>query len=189
MLELTHSGADIIQFTYVRAHILELILYSSHMLQLTYSGAHIIQLTYVRAHIFELILYSSHMLELTFWSSYSTAHIFYSSHMGGFREWTGGPDPPPLKNHKNVGFLCNTGPDPLKNHKATKSASNVGPISAHQRNAISLAFRRRADDGPIRAVFGSSIPHQLKNQIWTPSDKTFWIRAFRIFWICEVSRK
>ena len=23
----------------------------------------------------------------------------------------------PLKNHKNVGFLSNTGPDPLKNHK------------------------------------------------------------------------
>ena len=27
---------------------------------------------------------------------------------------------PPLKNHKNIGFLSNTGPDPLKNHKATK---------------------------------------------------------------------
>ena len=24
----------------------------------------------------------------------------------------------PLKNHKNIGFLCNTGPGPLKNHKA-----------------------------------------------------------------------
>ena len=37
---------------------------------------------------------------------------------------TGGPDPPPLKNHKNIGFLSNTGPDPLKNHKATKSDSS-----------------------------------------------------------------
>ena len=27
---------------------------------------------------------------------------------------------PTLKNHKNIGFLSNTGPDPLKNHKATK---------------------------------------------------------------------
>ena len=39
--------------------------------------------------------------------------------------------PPPhthtLKNHKNIGFLSNTGPDPLKNHKATKPAFNVGP--------------------------------------------------------------
>ena len=25
----------------------------------------------------------------------------------------------PLKNHKNIGFLSNTGPDPLKNLKAT----------------------------------------------------------------------
>ena len=32
-----------------------------------------------------------------------------------------------LKNHKNIGFLSNTGPDYLKNHKATKPALNVGP--------------------------------------------------------------
>ena len=56
----------------------------------------------------------------------------------------------PLKNHKNIGFLLKTGPDPLKNH----------------------------DDGPFIAGLGSSIPHQLKKyQIWTPSDKTFWISA------------
>ena len=30
-----------------------------------------------------------------------------------------GPPTPPLKNHKNIGFLSNTGPDPLNNHKAT----------------------------------------------------------------------
>ena len=37
-----------------------------------------------------------------------------------------GPDPPPpLKNHKTVGFLSNTGPDPLKNHKATCQHSIV----------------------------------------------------------------
>ena len=39
--------------------------------------------------------------------------------------------PPPLKNHKNIGFLSNTGPDPLKYHKDTKPAFNVGPSSAH----------------------------------------------------------
>ena len=46
----------------------------------------------------------------------------------------GGPDPPPppLKNHKNIGFLSNTGPDPLKNHKFTKPEFNVGLSSAHQ---------------------------------------------------------
>ena len=47
-----------------------------------------------------------------------------------------GPDPSPLKNHKNIGFLSNTGPDPLKNHKATKPAFNVGQSLARQRNAI-----------------------------------------------------
>ena len=45
------------------------------------------------------------------------------------------PIPPPLENHKNTGFLSNTGPDPLKNHKATNPAFNVGPSSARQRNA------------------------------------------------------
>ena len=34
---------------------------------------------------------------------------------------------PPLKNHKNIGFLSNTGPDPLRILKATKPAFNVGP--------------------------------------------------------------
>ena len=42
----------------------------------------------------------------------------------------------PLKNHKNLGFLSNTGPDLLKNHKATKPAFNVGPLLARQRNTI-----------------------------------------------------
>ena len=42
----------------------------------------------------------------------------------------------PLKNHKNMGFLSNTGPDPQKNHKAIKPAFNVGPTSAGQQNAI-----------------------------------------------------
>ena len=44
----------------------------------------------------------------------------------------GGPDPLPLKNHRNIGFPCYSGPDPLKNHKATKPAFNVGPSSAGQ---------------------------------------------------------
>ena len=33
----------------------------------------------------------------------------------------------PLKNHKNIGFLSNTGPGPLKYHRATKPAFNIGP--------------------------------------------------------------
>ena len=42
----------------------------------------------------------------------------------------------PMKNHKNIGFLNNTGPDPLKNHKATKPAFNVGPSAASQQSDI-----------------------------------------------------
>ena len=48
----------------------------------------------------------------------------------------GGGTGTPLKNHKNIGFLSNTGPDPFENHKATKPAFNVGSSLAHQRNAI-----------------------------------------------------
>ena len=79
---------------------------------------------------------------------------------GGGGAW--GPDPP--ENHKNIGFLCNTGPDLLKNHKATKPAYNVGPSSADQQNAISMTFRWRADDGPVKAVFRSSIPRSTKKR-------------------------
>ena len=41
----------------------------------------------------------------------------------------GGRESPPLKNHKNIGFLSNTGQYPLKseNHKAFKPVLNVGP--------------------------------------------------------------
>ena len=51
---------------------------------------------------------------------------------------------PLLKNHKNIGFLGNTGPDPQKNHKATKPAFNVGQTPARQQNA---------DGGPLIVVF------------------------------------
>ena len=69
-------------------------------------------------------------------------HIFHvltfaGQDMSGSREGggAGGPDPPP-ENHKNIGFLSNTGLDPLKYHKATKPAFNVGPSSIRLRNAI-----------------------------------------------------
>ena len=42
----------------------------------------------------------------------------------------------PLKNHKNIVFLSNTGPDLLKNHKATKPAFNARPSLARQQKAI-----------------------------------------------------
>ena len=45
-----------------------------------------------------------------------------------------------LENHKNIGFLSNTGTDPLKNHTATKPAFNVGP-----------PFKWRFAGGPMMA--------------------------------------
>ena len=96
---------------------------------------------------------------------------------GGGGEEGNGPPPPQKKkkkNHKNLGFLCNTGPDPLKNHQATKPAFNVGQSSAHQRNSIKMVFSWLADDGPIIAVFVSSIPLSTKKkcyQIWTRLKK------------------
>ena len=86
--------------------------------------------------------------------------------MGGSRGEGGGGGPDSsLKNHKNIGFLCNTGPDPLKNHKATKPAFNVGPSSSRQRKVISIAFRWRADDGPFIVVFGSYISLSTKKML------------------------
>ena len=69
---------------------------------------------------------------------------------------------PTRKNHKNIGFLSNTGPDPLNNHKATKPAFNVGPSLARQRKAIEMAFFWGANVSPLLVVFGS--PHLKKTQ-------------------------
>ena len=63
---------------------------------------------------------------------------------------------PPLKNHKSIGFLSNTGPGPLKNHKATKPVFNVGPTSA----------RWQTDDGPLIVVFVSFLPSSTKKEIF-----------------------
>ena len=89
----------------------------------------------------------------------------------------GSGSPPPLKNHKNLGFLSNTGRDPLKNYKATKPVFNVGPT-----------FKWCFAGKPMMArllywYLDPSLPHQLKkknHQSWNPSGKTFWIRACTI---------
>ena len=66
---------------------------------------------------------------------------------GRIQRGVGGPDPS-LKNHKNIGFHCNTGPDPLKITKLPSEHSMLG--------------HHRVDDGPFIAVFGSSIPSSTK---------------------------
>ena len=68
---------------------------------------------------------------------------------------TGGPPPPPLKNHQNIGVFLAKGQfwsrSPEKNHKPTKAAFNVGP-----------SFRWQADDGPLIMAFDHFFPHQLE---------------------------
>ena len=54
----------------------------------------------------------------------------------------------PLKNHKNTGFLSNTGSDPLKKHKATQPTFNVWP--------------KWSFDGPL--IF---LPSSIKNKTKT----------------------
>ena len=62
------------------------------------------------------------------------------------------------------------------------SGSPKSSMLGHSRHA-SETFRWRADDGPLIVVLGSSLPLQIKKykikrcQSWTPSDKTFRIRA------------
>ena len=78
---------------------------------------------------------------------------------------TGGPDhsPPAGKLQKyRVPKQYYTG-SPL-NHKAANPAFNVGPSSARQRNAIKMAFRWRAVDGPLIVVFGSFFSSSNKNK-------------------------
>ena len=102
--------------------------------------------------------------------SYARAYIVNIVHImrrsrGGRGVWT-----PLLKNHKNIGFLSNTGPDPLKITKLPKPSFNVGLSSE----------RCRADNAPLIMVFEFSLPSKTKKkccQSWTPSNKTFWIRA------------
>ena len=70
----------------------------------------------------------------------------------------------PLNNHKTIGFPSNTRSNPLKNLKVTKPEFNVGPSLVRQRNAIYMAFRWRADVGPLIVVFRSSLSSSTQNK-------------------------
>ena len=61
----------------------------------------------------------------------------------------------PLKNHKNIGFLSNTGPYPLKKHKLQSQKSLLG----HYRHASETPY-----DGPLILALGSSLPLKLKKK-------------------------
>ena len=97
-------------------------------------------------------------------------------------QWgTGGPDPLPLKNHKNIGFLSNTGPDPLKNHKATiQCRAIIGTPAKRHLNGVSLVNRRWPAYSDILILPPLiKLKKKIKKtlNIVSPSDKTFWIRS------------
>ena len=94
----------------------------------------------------------------------------------GIRAWAVGP--PSLEKSQKYRVLCNTGLDPPeKSQSYTQPAFNVGPSSTRQGNAITMAFRWLADDGPLLVVFGFSLPSATKKicQSLDPSDKTVWL--------------
>ena len=101
---------------------------------------------------------------------------FSSGTMGGPRGRTGGPDaPPPEKSQKNIRFLSNTGSDPLKKTQSYQASIQCWAIVGHLKG-VSLAGRW----WPIYSDIWILYP--LKNyKNWSPSDKTFWIRAWELW--------
>ena len=63
----------------------------------------------------------------------------------------------PLKNHKNIGFLSNTGPDPLKSQSYQASIQCWIIIGTSAERHL-MAFRWRANGDPLMVLFGSSLP-------------------------------
>ena len=91
----------------------------------------------------EIMALTAHMRKVPHACS-SPFHRDRMSNMCGSREGTGGPDPPPLKNHKNTGFSSNTGPDPLKNRSCQPSIqcwAIIGPPAKRHLNGVSLVGR------------------------------------------------
>ena len=64
--------------------------------------------------------------------------------MRGFRGGGGCRTPPPLENHKKIGFLSNTGQDSLKTH-------SQHPMLGHHRHASETPFKWRFAGGPMMA--------------------------------------
>ena len=71
-------------------------------------------------------------------------------------------------------------------HEACRVTTNGDP-GVRIFLSYSMAFRWRTDDDQFIAVFGPSTPtpppppEKKSYQIWTPSDKTFWIRVWHIY--------
>ena len=90
----------------------------------------------------------------------------FVAHTRILRGGQGSGPPPPLKNHKNIGFLSNTGPDPLKIHKLPSQHSMLGH---HQPVPVSeTPFKWRFAGRPVMARFKYFLdgltPHKKKKK-------------------------
>ena len=67
---------------------------------------------------------------------------FVNAVMGGSRGGNRGSRLHPPENHKNIGFLSNTGADPLKNYQSSIQCwAIVGTPAKRHLNGVSLAGR------------------------------------------------
>ena len=101
------------------------------------------------------------------------------NHMGGSRGGDRGSGPP-WKFTKIKGFLAILVRSPWKSQSYQASIQCWAIIGTPAKRRL-MAFRWWTDDGPLIVVFGSSLPSSITKkrcQSWTPSDKTFWIRAW-----------
>ena len=74
------------------------------------------------------------------------------------------PDPPPPEKSQNIGFSSNTGPDPLKDSSYQASIQCWAIIGTSAKRHL-MAFHRRADDGALILVLGSSLPSSSKKHV------------------------
>ena len=79
--------------------------------------------------------------------------------------------PPPLKNHKNIGFSSNTGPDLLKDCSYQASIQCLAIMGTAAKRHL-MAFRSQANDGPLIVVLGSSLPSSNKKNEKKAKKKT-----------------
>ena len=80
-------------------------------------------------------------IAIRFFDVFNVEHLdfFVAQIMRGSNGGGGGQgDVPPLKNHKNIGFLSNTGPDPKKNKKKLLSQYSM------------LGYHQHASDAPFK---------------------------------------
>ena len=59
---------------------------------------------------------------------------------------------PLLKNHKNIGFLGNTGQDPQKITKLPSQHSMLGHQQQASKTSLKMEFRWRANDGSLKKL-------------------------------------